>query len=195
MGVWNNIDVELLKKYGFKPTKEMQSKFKTMSVRQSAEYIRDTLSLAISPEQIIYEIALLGHEKYKNDVQLKPFVREYLHKLRDTGVKMCIATASVKSNINVALERLGVLDFFEFIITADELKTGKDNPEIFLKCAEKFGLPKEEIAVFEDALHAIKTAKSAGFYVVGVYDEYSADETELIKKYSDEYIESFEALI
>lgn len=50
----------------------------------------------------------------------------------------------------------------------------------------------EETVIFEDAFHAIKTAKEAGFMVVGVYDASAAVDTNAIKKLADYYINYFD---
>lgn len=49
----------------------------------------------------------------------------------------------------------------------------------------------EELYVFEDALYAIQTAKLAGYHTVGVYDEESKEDQEMIREEADIYMESF----
>lgn len=188
MGIWENIDVEFLSKYGFKPTDEIRNKLKVLSVRQSSEFFKMEFKLQQSVDEIMSEIAELCVDKYKFEVELKHFVYECLQELKQNNVKMCIASASARRNIISAMTRLKIIDFFDFIIAADDILTGKDNPEIFLTCAERFGAKPEEITVFEDALHAIKTAKKAGFKVIGVYDESAKDDIDEIKKICDKYI-------
>jgi beta-phosphoglucomutase-like phosphatase (HAD superfamily) len=56
------------------------------------------------------------------------------------------------------------------------------------------GTNKEETYVFEDSLHAIKTAKRAGFKVVAVYDEVFTQESIDIKKVADIYIDNMREL-
>ena len=51
---------------------------------------------------------------------------------------------------------------------------------------------KRDTVIFEDALHAIETAKAAGFRVCGVYDPYAEAEQDKIRALSDYYIRSFE---
>ena len=63
---------------------------------------------------------------------------------------------------------------------------------IFEKALEVLGTDKNETLIFEDALHAIETAKKAGFKVVGVFDQSSVNEQAKIKAISDYYINSFE---
>ena len=53
------------------------------------------------------------------------------------------------------------------------------------------GRNPEELYVFEDALYAIQTAKLAGYHTVGVYDEESKEDQEMIREEADIYMESF----
>ena len=54
------------------------------------------------------------------------------------------------------------------------MAAGKDRPDVFLEAARRLGAAPEDVAVYEDAIYAARTAKAAGFRVVGVYDDTSA---------------------
>ncbi len=189
--VWENIDIDYLARYDKVPTPEIRERIKLLSVRQSAEFIKTEFMLASTTDEIIEEVAQMGEGKYEFEVMLKPGVMEYLQYLKNSGIKMCIATASNRKNAILALTRLGVYDFFEFMIATEDVKTGKDSPEIFLMCAERLGGEPKDTVVFEDSLHAMETAKSAGFKVAGIYDEHSENEWNEIKKICDYCIENF----
>ncbi len=191
MWIWENIDVEFLAKFGYTPTKELREKIKTLSIRQSSEFLKTSFNLPQSVEEIITEIGDIAKDKYKNEVQFKPFALEYLKKLKANGAKLCIVTASMRENVLSSLTRFGAIDIFDFIITGDDMKTGKDTPEIFLKCAKRFQALPRDIVVFEDALYAITTAKNAGFKVIGVYDNTAKEDTIKIKNICDQYIKNF----
>ena len=77
----------------------------------------------------------------------------------------------------------------------EEMEFSKDNPLIFIKCAERLNEAISNIIVFEDALHCIKSAKAAGFKVIGVYDKANEKDMDKISEYSDMYIKSFEELL
>ena len=71
----------------------------------------------------------------------------------------------------------------------------KERPDIFLECAWRLGADPEEIAVFEDAYYAARTAKTAGFYVVGVYDPDNDRHWKDMPRVCDETITSWDALL
>ena len=72
------------------------------------------------------------------------------------------------------------------------MNASKDKPDVFLEAARRLGAKPEETAVFEDSLVASTSAKSAGFYVVGIYDENSKHNWPAIKELADELIEDWE---
>ncbi|WP_432620140.1 HAD hydrolase-like protein, partial [Butyricicoccus sp.] len=86
--------------------------------------------------------------------------------------------------VEAALRRVGVLDYFSFILTCGDLQTSKNLPYIFDTCTERLGTDKRTTAVFEDSLHCVITASGAGYPVVGVYDESAKTETEEIRRLS-----------
>ena len=104
---------------------------------------------------------------------------------------MCIATATDRYQIEAALSRCGMADYFEEIFTCSEVGHGKDEPHIFRKAMEHFAADRGNTVIFEDALHAIQTAKADGFVVVAVCDNSEKRQNE-IRELADYYIENFE---
>ena len=145
-----------------------------------------------SEDKIIKEFIGLIENQYRLKVPLKTAVLPFLDGLYRNNVRMCIATATELDLAKAALDRLSVLKYFDFILTCSEVGMGKDTPEFFLKALELLNTPKHETIVFEDALHAIKSAKAAGLSVVAVYDKSSCKEQKEIKSIANFYLNSFE---
>jgi HAD superfamily hydrolase (TIGR01509 family) len=127
---------------------------------------------------------------YKDSLQLKEGARELLEYLKINQVPLCIATATASPLVEVALERLDLIKYFESIHSCVDVGKGKDNPEVFIQAQKSLGTPLKETWVFEDALYAATTAKEAGFTVVGVHDKSAEHHQEELKVLCDYYIES-----
>ena len=84
-----------------------------------------------------------------------------------------------------------LLDLISTIVTTDDAGVGKQEPDVYYLAAKEIGSKPENTLVFEDALHALVTAKRGGFQTVGVYDDASAEKQEEIRKTSDFYIRTF----
>lgn len=195
MPAWEDIDCEFLAENNIERPDWLTEIMKTLSFVQSADYFIEKFNLPLTRQQVMQRIRELVDKKYRFEIQLKPFVIDFLKIQHKKGVKMCVATATHKELATVALERLGIAQYFKFILTCQDVGCGKDEPDIYLKAVELLGTEIQETAIFEDALHCIKTAFSVGFYIVGIYDKSSDAESIEIRKYCNKYIESFEELV
>ncbi len=81
---------------------------------------------------------------------------------------MALATNSPLSFVRPALEEAGIVKFFDYITTADEVENRKPDPEIFEITFQKLGADPLKTLVFEDQLIGIEAALAAGAQVVGV---------------------------
>lgn len=173
----------------FMPDEADDKAMRTQPVDFLSHLLHEKYGVASSAEELREWCINLFIWFYKEIVGLKPGVRELLSHLKSEGVRMCIASASERELIRLVLSKNGVLDCFEGIVSCTEVGAGKDKPDVFL-AAEKFlGTPHSSTWVFEDSLLAIKTAKQAGFKVVGIYDSHTFGQDEA-KSLSDEYIDA-----
>ena len=108
---------------------------------------------------------------------------------------MYIATNTDRDLVEAALKHTRLEGYFRGILTCGEVGVGKkDSPEVYERAMRRLRGNKKDTVIFEDALHAIRTAKAAGFRVCGVYDPSAEDDQEEIKSLSDYYIRSFEEM-
>lgn len=97
--------------------------------------------------------------------------------------------------MEACLTRLGVRDHFDFLLSCETVGAGKRSPLVYHESAGQLGASPSEIAVYEDALYAVQTAKEAGYHVVGVYDESASRNWKTIEKLADEIILNWEKSI
>ena len=174
MPIWEDVSVRYLKSLGVEAENTLPQKLERMSVEEGAAYIKENYGLRETEEEIAAATLKIVEDFYYNEAPMKPGVREYLDRLRAENIPMVIATSSGRPHVEAALRRLGVLDYFGKIFTCSEVGEGKTRPLIYEKAGEYIGGDFKDIYVFEDAIHALETAKQAGFYTVAVYDP-SAD--------------------
>ena len=191
MLVWANISGRYLQSVGRIPSPDLRGKIKTLSLLQSAQLLREQYQLPYTNEEICQQINALIEDQYLSFVSLKPHVLDFLQRLNKAGVKMCIATATDRYLVEAALKRLEIAEYFSFIVTCGEVGCGKDESVIFHKALELLNTQLNETVIFEDALHAIMSAKVAGFMVVGVQDSSAETDKDEIMAIADRYIYSF----
>ena len=108
---------------------------------------------------------------------------------------MYVATATDRPLAEAALRHAGIDGYFRGLITSQEVGVGKgESAEIYERAMRRLQSNKKDTVVFEDAYHAIQTAKAAGFRVAAVYDEAEEENQPAIRQLADYYIRSFEEM-
>ena len=191
LGAWDNSGVNFLRSRGIEPPEGLQEKLVQMSLLDGARWIKETYHFSESPEELLRQTLQPIRNRYYTDIQPKPGVPHILHLLREQGIKLCIATASDKELAQAALKRAGLLEFFDFIITCDEVGSGKSTPAVYESALKKLGTDRARTLVAEDALYALRTAHKAGFLTAAVADEHSITDRPALLTEADYYIHSF----
>ncbi len=109
-------------------------------------------------------------EHVLDDLQLKKGVVEILKYFKSKGIKMAVASSSLEFIICSNLEKVGILSYFDSIVSAQHVKRSKPNPDIFLKAAENLNLQAEACYVFEDAINGVKAGLNAGCKTIMIPD-------------------------
>lgn len=193
--VWNEIDVEFFSERGLVLPPDYAVTIAPMGFERAAIYTVEKYNLKETPSQVTAVWNEMAQRKFASSVFIKPYVKEYLEFLKNSGVKLCVATASHEELFVPALENNEILHLFDCITTLKEVKRGKGFPDIYLKAAEKINASPKESVVFEDIYEGIKGANDGGFYSVGVYDKNSTRDIEKIKSSCDRFIYSFSELM
>ena len=190
MSIWDSVGEIYLRSLGKEPEPSMHEDVRALSLYQSACYFQREYDLCLSVEQIMKGINQTIEHFYTYEVLPKTGVVDFLESMKKAKIHMCIATASDRHQIEAALKRCGMEHYFEAIFTCSEVGHGKDEPVIFRKAMEYFGADRSTTVVFEDAVHAVRTAKADGFAVVAVFDNSEKRQNE-IRNMSDYYISNF----
>jgi beta-phosphoglucomutase len=143
--------------------------FRETAGAQGREILRERLGADI-PED---EIAVLAQEKdvlyreiygpHRSAIQgFEAFVTA----ARAQGVRLAVATSAPPANIVFTLDELDLRRHFDAVVGAADVARGKPHPDVFLKAAEKLGVPPADCIVFEDAPMGVEAARRAGMRAV-----------------------------
>lgn len=97
-----------------------------------------------------------------------PGLYELLDALRAADLPAAVATSGTRRYADDALSRLGVIDRFRFILTAEDIHRGKPDPEVYLLAAERLQLAPLAMMVLEDSTNGCRAAVAAGAFTVAV---------------------------
>ncbi|NYV27453.1 HAD family phosphatase [Streptobacillus felis] len=113
------------------------------------------------------EIMKLSDER---KIGVKKGVKELISYLKNENIKLAIASSSQKNKIHKLLKNEELYQYFDFIISGEEVLESKPNPEIFLKTIKHFGLNPCDCIVLEDSYNGIRAAHKAGAIPVMIPD-------------------------
>ncbi len=111
-----------------------------------------------------------AHEVLDVHVPVKKGAAEILANLRAQGIRLAVASSTREATVRDQLDRAGLLQYFDAVVTGDMVTNGKPHPEIFLKAADALGLKPEECIAFEDSKNGIRSAYRAGMYPIQIPD-------------------------
>ncbi len=188
LGIWYDLGARYILSMGMLPVSGMSEILFSMSMEQGAVYLKRTFGLEKSEEEIIADLEQILRDYYYKEVPAKEGAKELLAFLQEQGVKMAAATSSPRPHVTEALNRLGLLSYMQEIYTTSEVGESKHSPRIYELAAKGLECSAEEILVFEDSLYALKTAKTAGFRCVGVYDAQGESDQHGLEMTADVYL-------
>ena len=194
MIIWTDLGERYLKSIGKEPEEGLTEKLFSMSMEQGAEYLKDKYNIDESVPEILDDINNISKNFYYNEVEAKPGVKELLEDFSSRGIKMVAATSSPRGHVERALTRVGLLEFIDRIFTNGEVGVSKHEPDIYNLAAEHMGTAPSETLVFEDSLYALKTAKSAGYVTVGIYDARGEKDQAVLKENAELYLKGYDDL-
>jgi len=149
-----------------------------------------------TPYPEAHRLAARKHDHYRRlSREGPPAVRGVVAFVDDLGarsVPCAVATSAARYDADRLLRGAGLRDRFAVIVTAEDVRRGKPDPEVYLLAARGLGVPAAHCLVFEDAVVGVRAARSAGMRVIGVSTAHT--ETELRAAGAERAIEHFEGL-
>lgn len=192
MWVWEEVDVDYVKRYQLVEPEGFYEAIEGMSFTDVAKYYKKTFpQIRDSVEQIKADWMEMGYRLYRDEVELKSGVKEFLEELKKRGIKIGIATSNDRDMTEMVLEARGILQEFDAICTSDEVKIGKPAPDVYLKAAEDLGVVPKDCLIFEDVPAGLMAGKSAGMKTCAVADKFSEDQIEKKRALADYFIQDY----
>ncbi len=171
------------------------TKIISLGYDKSAEYFVE-LGVKGDPKDISKQMQNDAVLRYKTSVFTKPFVNNYLQKLKSEGHNLYVLTASPHKLADPCLKNNGIFDLFDGIFTVGEdFAFTKSDTKLYIEVAKAIGVSPESINYFDDNLLAITNAATVGYTTYGIKDLQSEKTVEKLKETADYFISSFEQIL
>ena len=126
--VWSKIDEKFFSKRGIEIPDDYFKIVSVMNFEQAAEYTNTAFHLNENIEDIQKEWYEMAVYEYTNVIEIIPGADKFIHKLKNSGVKIALATASSKELYEPVLKHNGIYDYFDFFASTSQVKRGKGFP-------------------------------------------------------------------
>jgi pseudouridine 5'-phosphatase len=130
-------------------------------------------SLPDTVEELIRESGELMLKLMETSLAAMPGVYELLDELDAANIPYGVATSATRDYADYVIARLQMNDRFRFVLTAEDIRHGKPDPEIYLLAAENFGLAPPQMMVLEDSANGCRSAVAAGAFTIAVPNHHS----------------------
>ena len=210
-GTHNHLDIELVRSLGEnKSSKEILQErdefFKNNNTGDIylnyCDHLKTKYNSTLSREEILQFRRDLS-KKISKEIKYKPDADNMIKYLKSKKIKLALGTVSRKETIDIYINeneniknKCNIKDYFDLIITKDDVQFKKPNPEVYNKIIENFQIDDlSRCIVIEDSLTGVLAAKSANLDVIVIYDEYSDKDREKINELADYKVSNFKELI
>ena len=210
-GTHNYLDAELIHWLGEDKSieeciKERDEFFKNNNIGDIylnyCEYLRTKYKSKLSKEEILQYRRNLSKEVSK-DIKYKPDADEMIKYLKNNKIKIALATVSRRETLDIYINeneniksKCNIKEYFDFILTKDDVKLKKPNPEAYNRIIENFNITDlSRCIVIEDSLTGVLAAKNANLDVIVIYDKYSDKDRNKINELADYNVNNFKELI
>ena len=197
-GVHNELDIELVRTFGetknseeiLKERDEILKNNKTGDIYLNyCGFLKIKYNLDLSKEEILQYRRDLS-KKFAMNIKYKPDADRFIKYLKNQNIKLALATVSRRETIDIYINenenirnKCNLEKYFDYIVTKDDVKFKKPNPEVYNKIIDKFKIEDmSKCLVVEDSLTGVMAAKNANLDVIVVYDKYADKDREKCKE-------------
>ncbi len=163
----------LMRRRGLEYEAPLRMQMMGRPARDAFQCMIDYFSLPDSYEDLKQECETELERLMAQSLGAMPGLYELLDELKAAEFPLAVATSSERKYAEYVLDRLEIKPRFRFVLTAEDIRHGKPNPEIYLLAASQLQLAPEQMMVLEDSAHGCQAAVDAGTFAVAVPHEFT----------------------
>jgi HAD superfamily hydrolase (TIGR01509 family) len=159
---------QVIEKYGHKLSQaEYQNEYMGSPNPINFQKIKDKYQLPVAVELLLKEKSEAYKELAKKYLQAVPGATRAIKVFAKTH-KLGLVSSSPLDEVQMVLKHFDVAQYFSVIVSGDDVKIGKPDPEPYLLASKRLGIPPSQCMVFEDSKQGIISAKAAKMKVVAL---------------------------
>ena len=169
--IYKQASIEVAHELGFKMSEEIYLKTVGVTDDIAGNIIRAGMGANFPFDEFEKNWQIWVSQKMAQNIPLKQGVKDILDLLKLSNFPLAIATSTSYKRAHEYLSNSNLIDYFNIIITGDDITNGKPHPEPFLKAATRLGIKPSQCVAIEDSFNGVRSAHSAGMQVIMIPDQ------------------------
>jgi len=165
---------DTVKKFGGEPEFKWDDHYYYIGVPTSETFfaVREKYGLRVNLDTFVEEYRREYRRIFEEEgLSATDGVEEFLTLLKQEKIKYAVGTGGARQSTELTLKKAGIYDYFNVIITADDVARGKPDPETFFLAAKGLGADPRGCVVIGGSINDVLAAKSAGMSVIAITDK------------------------
>ena len=164
--VHERANAEYLRRFGVGPDQELLDDMMGRRVRELTDVVAERLGL--DPERAFADREAIFWRLLDQGLEPMPGLHAAIERLAGAGLPMAVASSGTRAYVEHVLERLRLRAAFAAVVSGEDVRHGKPDPEIYLLAAERLQADPGDCVAIEDTTHGIAAARGAGMRAVAV---------------------------
>jgi HAD superfamily hydrolase (TIGR01509 family) len=165
--VWDAAREELARERGATWDERATTDMMGMSSKEWSSYMHDRLGVPITPAEINDDVVRRVAAAYQDHLPILPHAIETVQELARRW-RLGVASSSNRPIIELVLDRMGVRNCFDAVVSSEEVERGKPAPDVYIAAARQLGVEPGDCVAVEDSTNGIKAAVAAGMRTIAV---------------------------
>jgi HAD superfamily hydrolase (TIGR01509 family) len=141
-----------------------------------AKYKADFYLTPEVPDIVAVHARIIAEMLAEQEVRAIPFVEDLLKQLKARGVSLSVASSSSYDFVYSMLDKINLRQYFDIVVSGEDLANSKPAPDIFLKTLALHGVNKDEAVIIEDSANGVRAAVAAGIRCIGYRNPSSGEQ-------------------
>jgi HAD superfamily hydrolase (TIGR01509 family) len=172
-----DVDIQTMSFFGVSITQNELERYVGMTNPEMWGIIKQEYNLPQSVSEIV-EYQLSSKIQLLKSIEIQPIdgIQELILELKEHNILLGLASSSPVQFINEVLLKFDLLDYFDCVVSGEEVANGKPAPDVYLEAARRLGVTADKCVVLEDSKNGVASAKAAQMKCIGFINENSGNQ-------------------
>jgi HAD superfamily hydrolase (TIGR01509 family) len=164
---------------------EHLSTYDGLKTSQKLDMLTKAKGLPIAEHQRIWEDKQKYTLEMLNEIPPNNTLKSVMFSLVDDGYKLAVASNSIRKTVLTVLAKLGIIEYFDLIISNEDVLNSKPHPEMYWTVMSKMKCLPEETLIVEDSPYGLLAAARSKSYILRVKNPQEVTYTNIFKKITE----------